>query len=151
MADLLFRQACPWPGASGKLAGMTISFSNPKGVHAPAPSYHHVALVQGPGRRLVMSGQIGVRLDGTTPEDPGEQIAQALANMVANLAEHGMGPANIVKMTTFLTDPALIPTLREKRAAVMQGAAPASTLLVVAALAAPQWVVEIECEAFSAG
>lgn len=129
---------------------MSITFCNPAGVHAPAPSYHHVALVQGPGRRLVMSGQVGVRPDGTTPEDGPGQIEQALANVLANLAAHGLAPRDIVKMTVFLTNPALIPALREKRAAAMQGAAPASTLLVVAALAAPQWVVEIECEAFSA-
>ena len=130
---------------------MTLTFSNAPGVHAPAPSYHHVALVTGPGRRLVMSGQIGVRPDGTTPEDGAAQIEQALANVMANLAAQGMGPKDMVKMTVFLTDPTLIPALREKRTAAMQGAAPASTLLVVAGLAAPQWVVEIECEAFQAG
>jgi enamine deaminase RidA (YjgF/YER057c/UK114 family) len=130
---------------------MTLTFSNTPGVHAPAPSYHHVALVTGPGRRLVMSGQIGVKPDGSTPEDGGAQIEQAFANVMAHLAGNGMGPQDIVKMTVFLTDPALIPVLREKRGAVMQGAAPASTLLVVAALAAPQWKVEVECEAFKAG
>ena len=129
---------------------MTLTFSNSDGVHAPAPSYHHVALVSGPGRRLVMSGQIGVKPDGSTPSDGGAQIEQALANVMAHLAANGMGPKDIVKMTVFLTDPALIPVLREKRSAAMQGAAPASTLLVVAGLAAPQWVVEIECEAFKA-
>lgn len=128
---------------------MAISFSNSDGVHAPAPSYHHVALVSGAGRRLLMSGQVGTRPDGSTPEGGAEQIEQALANLLAHLSAHGMGPRDIVKMTTFLTDPALIPVLREKRSAAMQGAAPASTLLVVAGLAAPQLVVEIECEAFS--
>jgi enamine deaminase RidA (YjgF/YER057c/UK114 family) len=130
---------------------MTLTFHNTHGVHAPAPSYQHVALVTGPGKRLVMSGQVGTRPDGTTPEDGPGQIEQALANLLAHLAGQGMGPKDIVKMTVFLTDPALIPALREKRTAVMQGVAPASTLLIVAGLAAPHWVVEIECEAFQAG
>jgi alkylation response protein AidB-like acyl-CoA dehydrogenase len=42
---------------------MAVTFSNPPGVHAPAPSYHHAALVKLPSRRLVISGQIGVRPD----------------------------------------------------------------------------------------
>ncbi|MBR0653682.1 RidA family protein [Plastoroseomonas arctica] len=130
---------------------MTLTFTNPAGVHPPAPSYSHVALVTGPGTRLVMSGQVGVTPEGTTPADAGAQIDQALANLLANLAAHDMRPHDIVKMTVFLTDAGLIGELRARRAALMQGAAPASTLLVVAALAAPQWVVEIECEAFRAG
>ncbi len=129
---------------------MTLTFNNPPGVHAPAPSYHHAAVVQGPGRRLVSAGQIGIRPDGTTAPDGPAQIEQALANIMAILAGNGMGPANIVKMTVFLTDAALIPALREKRTAAMQGHAPASTLLIVAGLAAPEFKVEIEVEAFAA-
>ncbi len=132
-------------------AGMTVTFSNTPGVHAPAPSYQHVAVVTGPGRRLVMSGQVGLKPDGTSAGDGAAQMEQAFANVLAHLAANGMGPGDIVKMTVFLTDPALIPTLRTVRTRVMQGAAPTSTLLVVAGLASPDFKVEVECEAFRAG
>jgi len=94
-----------------------------------------------------MSGQIGVRPDGTTPEDGAAQIEQALANVMANLAAQGMGPRDIVKMTVFLTDPALIGAWRAKRGAWMGDHRSASTLLIVAGLADPRFVVEVEAEA----
>jgi 2-iminobutanoate/2-iminopropanoate deaminase len=137
------RRRCPL----AQHADMTVSFSNPRGVHAPAPSYHHAALVTAPARRLVISGQIGLKPDGSLADDGEAQIDQALANLATILSAHGMGVRNIVKMTVFLTDPEMIPALRAKRAAMMQGHAPASTLLVVAGLAAPEFKVEIEAEA----
>lgn len=124
-----------------------VTFSNPPGAPQPASRYSQAALVEGEGRRLVLSGQVGVRPDGTSVADPVEQIDQALANLGALLAAHGMSPANIVKVTVFLTDTALIGPWRAKRDAFMQGAAPASTLLVVAALASPGFKVEVEAEA----
>ena len=76
-----------------------------------------------------------------------DQIAQALANLGAVLAAHGMGPANIAKMGVFLTDRALIPVWREERAKLLGHLAPASTLLIVAGLADPRFVFEVEAEA----
>lgn len=124
-----------------------ITFSNPDGAPKPASRYSQAALVEGEGRRLVVSGQVGVRPDGTPVADPLAQIDQALANLGAVLAAHGMVPADIVKVTVFLTDTALIGPWRAKRDAFMGGAAPASTLLVVAGLASPDFKVEVEAEA----
>jgi enamine deaminase RidA (YjgF/YER057c/UK114 family) len=58
-----------------------------------------------------------------------------------------MGVENIVKTTTFLTDRGLLDTFRAARGAVFGDHAPASTLLFVAGLADPRWMVEIEAEA----
>jgi enamine deaminase RidA (YjgF/YER057c/UK114 family) len=150
--DFVARLAMVASGApAGQDALMTLTFSNTPGVHAPAPSYQHVAVVTGPGRRLVMSGQVGTKPDGSSAGDGPAQIEQAFANVLAHLAANGMGPKDIVKMTVFLTDAALIPALRAVRTRVMQGAAPTSTLLIVAGLAAPEFKVEVECEAFSVG
>jgi enamine deaminase RidA (YjgF/YER057c/UK114 family) len=125
---------------------MPIVFSNPPGVH-DAPSYRHAALLTDVKRRLVISGQVGTRPDGAVVEEPKAQIAQAVANLGVILAAHGMGPQNIVKMTAFLTDPALIPVWREVRTGFMQGHLSTSTLLVVAALADPKFKFEVEAEA----
>ncbi len=127
----------------------TIRFSNPEGVHKPASPYSHAALVEGggAGKRLVISGQIGVRPDGTVVEGGEAQVEQALANLGAVLRAHGMGPSDVVKVTVFLTDRDLIAAWRTKRAAFFAGHAPASTLLLVAGLASPQFLVEVEAEA----
>ncbi|MFM2150976.1 MAG: hypothetical protein RLZZ187_3282 [Pseudomonadota bacterium] len=126
---------------------MALSFSNPAGVHAPGSRYSHAAVVDGPGRRLLISGQVGIASDGTVRPAGRDQIAQALANLGAVLAAHGMGPANIAKMGVFLTDRALIPVWREERERLLGQLAPASTLLIVAGLADPRFVFEVEAEA----
>lgn len=125
----------------------TITLSNPESAPKPAPSYSQCVLVTGEARRLVISGQVGVMPDGTILDDPDAQVGQVFANIGAILAAHGMAPANIVKMTVFLTDAALLGSLRSKRSVFMQGHTPASTLLIVAGLADPRFKVEVEAEA----
>lgn len=125
---------------------MPMTFVNPPGVHTPASRYSHVAVVEG-GARLIISGQIGVRTDGTIVEEPEAQIAQAIANLGAILGAHGLGPANVAKMGVFLTDRALIPVWRAQRERFLGTHAPASTLLLVAGLADPRLVFEVEAEA----
>lgn len=125
---------------------MTITLSNPPGVHAPG-AYSHAVLVQDTAKRLVMSGQVGLAPDGSLAADGAAQIDQALDNLGTILAAHGMSPANLVKMTVFLTDATLIGAWRTARGAWLGGHAPASTLLIVAGLADPRFLVEVEAEA----
>ena len=75
------------------------------------------------------------------------QIAQAFANLRAVLEANDMTPANLVKITTFLTDRALLSAYRAARGAVFADHAPASTLLFISGLADPRFMVEIEAEA----
>jgi 2-iminobutanoate/2-iminopropanoate deaminase len=123
-----------------------VSFSNPATVHKPG-RYSHAALVTGATKRLVMSGQVGAAPDGTILDGAEAQIGQALANIGAILAAYDMTPANIVKVTVFITDRSLLDSLRTQRAAFFGDHIPASTLLIVAGLADPQFLVEIEAEA----
>jgi len=124
-----------------------VTFSNPPGAPQPQSRYSQGALIEGESRRLVISGQVGLRPDGTPVAAPEDQMGQSLANLGAVLAAHGMAPANIVKMTVFLTDPQLVVHWRRHRDAFLAGHAPASTLLIVAGLASPDFVVEVEAEA----
>ena len=126
---------------------MPITTANPEGVHQPASSYSHAVLVTGPGRRLVISGQIGMAPDGTVPKKSGEQMDQALANIGAILAAHGMGPSNLVKMTVYLLNIGCMLHWRTHRDAFLKGHHAASTILVVSALADPRFLVEVEAEA----
>ena len=126
---------------------MPISFSNPDGVFPPGSRYSHAALVEGGGRRLVVSGQVGLTPDGHLDNDPEEQMRQALANLAAILSAHGMGLGNVVKITAFLTDRELVSLWRETRIAFFGDHEPASTLLIVAGLADPRFLVEVDAEA----
>jgi enamine deaminase RidA (YjgF/YER057c/UK114 family) len=124
----------------------TITRSNPPAIRQPT-GYTHAIEIRGAERRLVISGQVGMALDGTVPDTGGGQIDQALTNLRAVLEANAMTPANIVKTTVFLTDRALLGAFRAARTAVFGEHAPASTLLIVAGLADPRFVVEIEAEA----
>jgi enamine deaminase RidA (YjgF/YER057c/UK114 family) len=124
----------------------TVTMSNPPTVRAPT-GYTHAMLLQGVERRLVISGQVGVAPDGSVPNTGEGQIAQAFANLRAVLEANGMGITNLVKTTVFLTDRSLLAPFRAARDAVYAGHAPCSTLLFVAGLADPRFMVEIEAEA----
>jgi 2-iminobutanoate/2-iminopropanoate deaminase len=123
-----------------------ITASNPSTLRAPT-GYSHGIVVRGAERQLVISGQVGMALDGSVPTTGEGQIAQALANLRAVLDANDMSVDNVVKITTFLTDRALLTAYRAARAAVFADHAPASTLLFVSGLADPRFMVEIEAEA----
>lgn len=124
---------------------------NPATVHPPAGKYSHGAEVPAGTRLLYVSGQVGVKPDGKTAGGDAAQCEQAWANVKNVLAGAGMGPENIVKLNAFVTRADLIAPYRTARdKALGQVVPPASTLVVVAALADPTWVVEIECVAAKA-
>ena len=124
----------------------TITTSNPPAVRAPS-GYSHGIVIEGVGRRLVISGQVGVASDGSVPNTGEGQIAQAFANLRAVLQANDMNVSKVVKITTFLTDRGLLSAYRAARGAVFADHAPASTLLFVSGLADPRFMVEIEAEA----
>ncbi len=124
----------------------TVNRINPATVRAPT-GYNHAIEVINPERRVIIAGQVGVRPDGAIPDTAEGQIAQAFANLTAILAATGLTTASLVKTTVFLTDRAHLPAFRAERTRVMGDQVPASTLLFVAGLADPRFVVEIEGEA----
>lgn len=126
-----------------------LTTSNPSTVRAPTTRYSHAVLIEGALRRLVISGQVGVAPDGSVPGTGEGQVAQAYSNLRAVLQAHGMDFRDVVKTTAFLTDRALMGAYRAARDTIFAEHAPASTLLLVAGLADPRWMVEIEAEAVS--
>lgn len=123
---------------------------NPQTVSPPFSRYSH-AVEAAPGLRwLHLSGQVGVDPAGKAASGFEAQARQAFANLEALLADAGMGWADVVKLTTFITDRADLATLRRVRDAALGEAQPASTLLVVAGLASPDWLIEVEAVAAKA-
>ena len=119
-------------------------FRNPQDVHAPLGAYSHQIEVKGNERLLVISGQVGMRQDGTVPEDPLEQIDAAFENIYRNLRAAGMDVRDLIKITYYLVGEMDTAKRREVVVSKLQGHQPCSTLLYVAGLASPVYKVEIE-------
>jgi 2-iminobutanoate/2-iminopropanoate deaminase len=126
------------------------TLSNPSGVLPPISAYSHAAVIAGPPRRLVISGQVGIGTDGSVPEDADAQIVQAFANLRAILEAHGMSFRDLVKTTTFVTDRTVVAKFRAHRDRLFAEHPPASTLVIVAGLVDPRLLVEVEAEAVAA-
>ena len=124
-------------------------FRNPQNVHEPLGSYSHQIEINGNERMLVLSGQVGMRPDGTVPEDPLEQMDVAFENIFSNLQIANMGVKDIIKLTYYLVGEIDTAKRRELVASKLQGHAPCSTLMYVAALASPIYKVEIDAWASS--
>ena len=119
-------------------------FRNPQNVHQPLGSYSHQIEIKGNERILVLSGQVGMRQDGTVPEDPIEQMDIAFENIVRNLQAANMGVKDIIKLTYYVVGEIDTAKRRELVASKLQGHAPCSTLLYVASLVSPIYKVEID-------
>lgn len=119
-------------------------FRNPQDVHEPVGSYSHQIEIRGNERLLVFSGQVGMRQDGTVPDDPVEQIEVAFENIFRNLRAANMDVKDIIKITYYLVGEFDMARRREITLAKLQGHKPCSTLVYVAALASPIYKVEID-------
>jgi len=123
---------------------------NPSTVVKPQSSYHQGVEVAPNARWLYVSGQLGVGADGKLREGTAAQAEQAWANILNVLAGAGMGPENLVKITTFIIDPKDVGVVRTAREKALGGTRAASTLLVIQALASPEYRIEIEAVAAKA-
>jgi enamine deaminase RidA (YjgF/YER057c/UK114 family) len=117
---------------------------NPQDIHAPVGSYSHQIEIRGNERMLVISGQVGMRQDGTVPDDPYEQIEIAFENIFRNLRTANMDVKDLIKITYYLVGEFDTARRREIVLSKLQGHQPCSTLLYVAALASPMFRVEID-------
>jgi enamine deaminase RidA (YjgF/YER057c/UK114 family) len=102
------------------------------------------------GNIVFLRGQVGQDLD--TAESVGEgdvaaQAERAMENIALLLAEAGARLEDLCRITVYLTD------VRHREAAYrvigrhLKGVFPVSTGVVVAALARPEWLVEVEATA----
>ena len=129
---------------------MANKIHNPATVAPPVGSYSHAIETPPNARWLTISGQVGIAPDGKVGASAAEQAEQIWKNILAILADAGMGPEDLVKVTTYLTRKEDIADSRAARAKALGNHRPASTLVVISALAAPQYLIEIEAEAAKA-
>lgn len=148
-----------WPGGAAALmlaaqpaaSNRPMRSLDPPAIRPPFGRYAHGVEIP-PGARLALtSGQLGLAPDGTLPEGALAQARQCLANCAAILAEAGMGPADVVRLSAFVTDRAHMAAYMQARDEWLAAAGavrlPASTLVIVSGFTRPEFLVEVEATA----
>lgn len=123
---------------------------NPDTVYEPIAAYYQSVEVPAGARWLVTAGQVGIAPDGNLVTDPEAQIEQVWKNVAALLAAADMAPEDLVKLTIYLIDVAHFATNRKCREAVLGSEKCAATGIIVAGLADPAMVIEVDVYAAKA-
>lgn len=116
---------------------------NPASIAPPAANYAHGVLSTGASRILHVSGTVGVRTDGSIPDDVAEQAEVTWQNIGAICAEAGMTLGDIVSITTYAVAGEPLAGVMAARDRALGGRRVASVLITVPALARPEWKMEI--------
>lgn len=132
---------------------MSIELLNPDTLYQP-PHYAQLAVARG-SRSVYISGQLAVDAQGALvgAGDLAAQATQAWLNLATALAAVGATMDDVARLTVYLPDwsPARLPQLAAGiGAAARQGGfrpRRTMTLIGVAALAAPEYLVEVEATA----
>ena len=115
---------------------------------APPSGYSYA--IKKSGTPVFIAGQVALDGKGNLvgENDVAAQVEQVFANLRTVVAACGGSLDDVVKITIFVTDPAYRPAVAAARQKhFKEGQYPASTYLVVAGLAVPQLLVEIEAVA----
>jgi enamine deaminase RidA (YjgF/YER057c/UK114 family) len=102
------------------------------------------------GRTVFVRGQVGQDLDTAVNVGIGDaaaQAEQAMANIKQLLAEAGAKLEHVCKVTIYLTDPRFREAVYRTVGRWLKGVYPVSTGVVVAGLARPEWLVEVDVTA----
>lgn len=103
------------------------------------------------GPHVWLSGVIGMRQDGSIPENVADQLKVAFENLDVCLETAGARKEHIVRTTLFMTDVSDRPRLADVRRAYYGSHIPTSTLAGVKELVFPEVKLELEVEAFITG
>ena len=113
-------------------------------LHHHSSNVAHGVEVPAGARILFTNGQVGTKLDGTTPKTIAEQTEIVFSRVEAVLAAAKMNLSDIVRLTVFLTDQGDVRTFVQARDRVMGDHKPGAIILVVKGLARPELKIEIE-------
>ena len=121
---------------------------NPDGLHKPM-GYSHIAEVSG-GKLVYISGQVALDKSGNVvgKDDFRAQVRQVFENLKTAVGAAGGDFNHVIKLNMYVLDVARLSDLREVRDEfVNTHNPPASTLVQVAKLARPEFLVEVEAVA----
>lgn len=121
----------------------TIVRNPDKGVYPATDDYVHGLEVQGAERMLFVSGTMGLDEKGVPGSTLDEQLELIWSNLRTILSSAGMSVDNIVRLTSYLTDPAFAGANAHARVAALGARVVPTTAIVVQTLES-DWLVEIE-------
>jgi enamine deaminase RidA (YjgF/YER057c/UK114 family) len=125
---------------------MTLELINPEDLPTP-PTYTHVVIATG-ARLVFISGQEPEDEHGNIigPGDLAVQARQVFGNVGRALAAAGARPEQVTKITIFVADyrREQLPVIEAGRLALFGDHKPADTLVAVAALSHPDYLIEVD-------
>tara|TARA_Y100000588_G_C13696821_1_gene686893 strand:+ start:231 stop:629 length:399 start_codon:yes stop_codon:yes gene_type:complete len=121
----------------------------PEKMYPPIGLFAHGVEIPDNAKITFTAGQVGMDFDGNVPDDFLSQARNAWNNCIAILEHNRLRISDVVKVNHFLTDSENIQAYNEVRAEYLGENRPASTLLIVAGLADPKFLVEVEMIAAS--
>lgn len=121
----------------------------PEKMQMPLGPYAHGVEIPEDAKLTFVAGQVGMDFDGNVPDGFDAQAINAWENCIAVLEHNRLRVSDVVKITHFITDAAHIPAYNTIRNEYLGENRPASTLLIVAGLADPRFLVEVEMVAAS--
>ena len=113
----------------------------------PTPVSHYCHAVRA-GDFVFLSGMVGMKTDGTIPDDVVDQFRIAMDSIDHCLREAGGRPDQVVKVLVFMTDIDERPRINPVRQEYFGEHRPASSLVEVSKLIDPRLKVEIEAVAY---
>ena len=99
------------------------------------------------GDRVIVSGTAPIWPDGSCDPDPAAQMRRCCEIAVTALGELGATATDVVRTRMFVTDATIADAVGAVHGSHFADARPAATMVVVAGLLDPRWLVEIEVEA----
>ena len=123
----------------------------PPGIHPAFSNYNHGIEIVSRSRLVFCSGQVGISADAAIPTDCAGQARICFDNIRATLAEAGMDLAHIVRLNAYVTAREHLKPYMEVRNSLFAEPYPASTLMIVAGFARPDFLVEVEAVAAAPG
>ncbi|MFN2583000.1 MAG: RidA family protein [Candidatus Dormibacteria bacterium] len=99
------------------------------------------------GPFVAVSGTVGINVDGSAPAGAYAQARRALEIIVRALEELGAHAADVIRSRIFVTDMRVLDDVARAHHEVFGDISPATSLVQVAALVSPEYLVEIEADA----
>ena len=123
-----------------------MQFLNPDNIVKPASNYVQAVVHAAAAERIVISGQLGLQPDGTLENGLAAQMERAWSNVFGVMQAAGFAKTDLIRATIYVTVPGSVALYREVRDRMLEGHRCANTYLEISALAAPEFLVEIEAE-----
>lgn len=121
----------------------TIVRNPTSGIYSASDDYVHALEVRTPERLLFVSGTMGLDASGVAGRTLDDQLDLIWSNIRTILASADMSVDNIVRLTSYLTDPAYAEANAIARVAALGGRVVPTTAIVAQTLVS-DWLLEIE-------